>query len=441
MATPLGVARWPRMEFREAIARDAEDLRGLVESIVGLGHADAGGGLDLLGSLAVCGNSFRDQERRLDAAALRLRQDWLRIAHRPADMTLKSPCDGQHGHLASGITVEFGYERDLDVSVLEARGANYMVPIKGRAAELVLFRSGQAALTALIQLAVERWGVDAPLGVAYDGAYFETQALLGRWPARVVRPVRRNADIVIGEPVWCDGGFGHAAPPPASMASLAKAMILDTTLSGPAYDASRWSNPGAGPLFVVSSGLKLDQAGLELANVGMVRIYSRGADTVSARLRKLRALNGTGLTLDELSTLSAPWFMDRQYADRYTSAVFGNNRALAQAIGKASPVFEADCHPSLLEPDLQAPFCALRLRAPSPANYKRLLDRFETEIGRRGLLVAKGGSFGFRGHRYELIQPEPDQGCTFLRVAMGWRDGFSRQGLTDLLAEIAAGPR
>jgi hypothetical protein len=426
------------MEFREAIARDAEDLRSLAESIVGLGHADAGCGLELLAGLAVCGDSFRDQERRLDAAALRLRQDWLRIAHRPADITLKSPCDGQHGHLASGRTVEFGYERDLDVSVLEARGANYMVPIKGRAAELVLFRSGQAALTALIQLAVERWGADAPLRVTYDGAYFETQALLGRWPARVLRPAQCTADILIGEPVWCDGGFSRAVPPPASITSLAKAVILDTTLSGRAFDASPWLSPGCGPLFVVSSGLKLDQGGLELANVGMVRIYAQDTDTVAARLRKLRALNGTGLTLDELSTLSAPWFMDRQYADRYTSAVFSNNRALAQAIGTASPVFEADCHPSLLEPGLQAPFCALRLRAPSPANYKRLLDRFETEIQRRGLLAAKGGSFGFRGHRYELIEPEPDQGRTFLRVAMGWRDGFSRQGLTDLLAEIAA---
>ncbi len=60
---------------------------------------------------------------------------------------------------------------------------------------------------------------------------------------------------------------------------------------------------------------------------------------------KLRALTGAGLTLDELSALSAPWFMDRVYADHYTAAIFANNRALAQAIGTRSPVFGARCHP------------------------------------------------------------------------------------------------
>lgn len=430
------IRRLLTMNFRRAIARDAEDLRGLAESIVALGHVDAGYGLELLAGLAACGDSFRDQERRLDAAALRLRQCWLRVAHRPADATLKSPFAGQRGHVASGSDVDFGYERDLDVSLLESRGMDYMVPIDGCAAELVLFRSGQAALAALIQLAVQRWGAAASLSVTHDGAYFETRALLRQWPVRVVRPTSRGAALLIGEPVWCDGGFGRAAP----LTSAVSATILDTTLSGPAFDPSPWFHTDTGPLIVFSSGLKLDQAGLELANVGIVRIYSREANTVAAKLRELRALHGTGLTLDELSALSVPWFLDRQYADRYTRAVFTNNRTLAHTIGTTSPTFKADCHPCLLDPGLDAPFCALRLRDPSPANYKRLVARLEVEIERRGLLLAKGGSFGFRGHRYELIEPEPDDGCTFLRVALGWRDGFSREGVVDLLAEISDAP-
>ena len=70
----------------------------------------------------------------------------------------------------------------------------------------------------------------------------------------------------------------------------------------------------------------------------------------------------------------------------------------------------------------------------------RLAEIVERESDRRGLLVAKGGSFGFRGHRFELIEPEPGQGRTFLRVALGWRGGHSCRGLCDLFGELAAHP-
>jgi hypothetical protein len=226
-----------------------------------------------------------------------------------------------------------------------------------------------------------------------------------------------------------------------SYAASAQALFLDTTLSGPCCDLRAAMNGPQRLVIAYSSGLKLDQAGLELANAGIVRVYSRDdAAEVAGELRKLRALNGTGLTLDELSALSAPWFMERRYADRYASGVFASNRALAQAVGRNSPLFEPDCHPALIDPASEAPFCALRLRQPSRAGYRALLARLAGEIERRGLLAARGGSFGFRGHRYELIEPETGKGHTFLRIAMGWRDGYSRQGLCDLMAEMASRP-
>jgi hypothetical protein len=171
--------------------------------------------------------------------------------------------------------------------------------------------------------------------------------------------------------------------------------------------------------------------------VGIVRVLARdGSEEVGTGLRQLRGLTGGGLTLDELSALSAPWFMDRAYAGRYTAAIFANNRALAEAIGTRSPVFGNRCHPSLVDPAAEAPFCAMMLNESLPENYRALEAKIATECERRGLLAIKGGSFGFRGHRFELI--EPKDGQTFLRVAMGWRDGWSRQGLCDLFAELAA---
>lgn len=432
-------ARCQAMQFREAIDRDVEDLRGLADRIAH-SHPQTAIGLDVITGLAACGNDYGDQERQLDAAAWSLRKTWLALAHRPADATPKSPCAGQQAHVADGSDVDFGYERDLDASVLESRGAAYASKPAGWSADLVICRSGQAALANLLQFVVGRCGGDDALSIGHVGAYFETRSLLDAWPRRVLRRAPREAhevDVLLVEPIWCDGRFGVAADLPKAR----RALFVDTTMVGPAHDLGHYL--AYSPLVVAySSGLKLDQAGLELANVGIVRIFARDRDAqeVGSRLRRLRALTGTGLTLDELSALSAPWFMDRDYIDRYTAAIFANNRALAGTIGPDSAVFEASCHPSLIEAGADAPFCALTLRAPSRERYRRLAMLVEDTAERRRLTFARGGSFGFRGHRFELIEPEIGQGQTFLRVALGWRDGFSRQGICDLFAEIAAKP-
>lgn len=433
------------MKFREAIEQDAEDLRDLADQVSSMTDQPAVLA-DLTKELGACGNDQREQEQRLDAAALKLRRHWLELAHHPGDRTMKSPREGKVAHVPCGAAVAFGYERDLDVSLLEGRGETYLAPPTGWSGDVVLCRSGQAALASFVQFAVSRWGRTGPLTVAHAGAYFETAALLESWPQRVLQQVPPSStdtvDILIVEPVWCDGRFGVSDKVPRAR----RTVLIDTTMVGPAYDLTPHLPPADEAALVIaySSGLKLDQAGLELANVGIVRILTRNggedAKAIATALRGIRSLTGSGLTLDELSALSAPWFMDRAYVDRYTASIFANNRALAAAIGTSSPVFGARCHPSLLSPDFDAPFCALQLEDPSPANYKRLASIIERECKRRCLLVAKGGSFGFRGHRFELIEPEPEQGKPFLRIAMGWRAGHSQDGLCDLLGELAGHP-
>ncbi len=424
------------MEFREAIDRDVRDLRNLADRITARSR-DAPVRTDVLAGLAASGDDFLTQERKLDAAAWALRKTWLTLAHRPADDTPKSPYAGQSAHVAAGNDVDFGYERDLDVSMLEERRTDYMQSVDGWSTDLVLYRSGQAALAGLLQLAISQWGTTGALRIAHEGAYFETASLIDAWPHRVLKRVADKADVAIAEPVWCDGRFGCAE----SRSAPRHAFFLDTTMAGPAYDITPHLSGGCALIIAYSSGLKLDQAGLELANVGIVRIYARNgredARKVAESLRRIRALTGTSLTLDELSALSAPWFMDRRYVDHYTAGLFANNHALARAIGSASPIFGPRCHPSLLERAADAPFCAIELREPTAERYAALSQKVEAEIERRGLLASRGGSFGFRGHRFELIEPEAGQGRTFLRVALGWRDGHSRQGLCDLFAELA----
>jgi len=416
------------MEFRAAIEKDADDLRTLADRAAAVSGRD-----DFLPCQIASGNDWLTQERQLDAAAMTLRRNWLGVAHRPGDATLKSPRAGHVAHVACGSDVSFGYERDIDVSLLEQRRSYLRAPA-GWGTDLILFRSGQAALACLVHFAAAQWGKSHPLTVAHVGAYFETASLLASWPQRMIRQVEdaAAADIVIAEPVWCDGQFGCGKRLPMAR----HALLLDITMSGPTYDLAPHLDDC--PLVIAySSGLKLDQAGLELANAGIVRVLTRdGTTEVGTALRHLRGLTGSGLTLDELSALSAPWFMDRAYAEHYTAAIFDNNRALAEAVGSRSPLFGPCCHPSLVSPATEAPFCALTLNEPSPERYRALETKIAGECERRGLLAIKGGSFGFRGHRFELIEPE--DGRTFLRVAMGWRDGWSRQGLCELFAELAA---
>ncbi|HTG26450.1 MAG TPA: hypothetical protein VK681_41020, partial [Reyranella sp.] len=127
-------------------------------------------------------------------------------------------------------------------------------------------------------------------------------------------------DILLAEPVFCDGRFGVSDP--RGLPRARRALLLDTTLVGTAVDLSPWFERFDGPLVAVFR---------------------------------------SGLTLDELAALSAPWFLDRTYLQDYTAAIFAHNAALGSAIGRESAVFEERSHPSLVSAGAEAPFCAVRL--------------------------------------------------------------------------------
>jgi hypothetical protein len=381
-------------------------------------------------------------ESKLDAAALELRQRWFAAAHRPADVAMKSPCAGTTATMPGGGSVSLGYERDLDVSLLENRCPPDHVSPAGWRSTRILCRSGQAALSCLLHLVASLDRKSEALRVHHAGRYFETRALLNLWSShglRLENAETSTVDVLVGEPVQCDGQFAIADP--TTLPRAGRALLLDTTLSGPRVELAPWFAKIDGPLLAVfRSGLKLDQAGLELASVGIIQLFVRDDDDLGRKteeLRRIRALTGSGLTLDEMAALSAPWFLDAAYLRAYSNAIFANNAALAQAIGR-STVFEDACHPSLLEgasAEAVAPFCTFRLRNGELGAHRKLLAAVEAAITQRGLVVPEGGSFGFRGARYELV--EPANGRPFLRVAMGFRGGDSAQRFIEILCDLA----
>ena len=226
-------------------------------------------------------------------------------------------------------------------------------------------------------------------------------------------------------------------------------LMIDSTLVGPSLPMTRILDEARTlPLVVqASSGLKLDQAGLELANVGIVSLYAPVArrhelDAAMNRLRLLRRLNGTALTIDTVALLDIPFFLDPAAFYEYCTAVFTHNARLAHAV-RAGGVFETVAHPSLDGRNLpwaQAPFVFFHLRDDNPARYVELERLVVDAAASRGLALERGGSFGFRGHRCEAILLDGAACKGIFKVALGARSGPSLDGIVSLLAEIAAFP-
>jgi hypothetical protein len=116
--------------------------------------------------------------------------------------------------------------------------------------------------------------------------------------------------------------------------------------------------------------------------------------------------------------------------------VFAHNAALARAVSARNRIFKTLGDADALS--AAAPYCAFELAAGNSAEgLHALADRIAGEATARGLLFERGGSFGFRGHRYEVIEPETGE-PPFLRVALGARDDHSCRGIIELMAELAA---
>jgi hypothetical protein len=84
-----------------------------------------------------------------------------------------------------------------------------------------------------------------------------------------------------------------------------------------------------------------------------------------------------------------------------------------------------------------APYCLVQLADDRPENYQALEQLIAREAKARNLRFDKGGSFGFRGHRYEAILPEAGEITPFFRIALGARGGWSRDGIIEMLCEVA----
>ncbi|MBV9421189.1 MAG: hypothetical protein JO348_15580 [Alphaproteobacteria bacterium] len=363
-----------------------------------------------------------DAERTLEQATRALRHVWLQAAASSTSRTYRSPTQDEHAATPSGRFHNFGYERDLQPNTLERRcSAFFDSPPTGWPQDHVLFSSGQAAMNAVLTLLASRQA--APLRYRHAGSYFETVDLLALFTGRFERSEQR-VDVLIAEPVWCDGErFGaHSFQSLAAQALHAgtRSIVVDSTLAGlddDLNDLLMALEPNT-EVFRLHSGLKLFQAGLELADVGIVSVYGgSGGDA----LRHIRTLQGSGLRFADVAALELPLFLDAPSTRRYECAIFAHNSALAAA-ARLNLALDA------VYPDARhAPFVIFRLAG---SDADTLDQKIAAAAQRQNLVFDQGGSFGFRSHRFETVRPEGKP--PFLRVALGRRAGPSLDGILDL---------
>jgi hypothetical protein len=402
------------------MAATAQDAEALVEAALGCGVP-------------------KEAELGFDQAARRLRAGWLRSVAAETARVLRSPTEREIVHLEHSRHDAYGYERDFQPESLEARCHGFFGPAPpGWTAAHVLFSSGQAALaTILLHLAQRRPG---KLKVAHVGSYFETRELV----ARACAPARdiAEAGCIIVEPIACDGRFTtHDTPAIARNLTRDQILVADETLSAPMTRLPtilEQALAGGVVLMRLVSGLKLLQQGLELANVGIVSVFAQDAEravSFADGLKRCRTLTGAGLRFADALALEAPFFLDRDATQTYADRVLTHNAALAREVAARNRVFKPLGGAGFA--GAAVPYCAFELASGNTAKaLEALADHIEGESKARGLLIERGGSFGFRGHRFEVIEPATGE-PPFLRVALGARDDHSCRGIIELMAQLA----
>jgi hypothetical protein len=413
-------------------------------------------------------------ERRLDELTARLREGWLATAEAAVRPQWKSPPLGTRRRLPRGGSLSYNYERALVPEPLEARLAAYRPAPPGWAEAHLAFASGMAALSTWLQTYVRAASAQARRQprAALWGGYFETHILFDllsgpgfswfapRRQEQLVEATRAGrVDLVLVEPVTYDWHL-HVLDLDTLVDAWSRragdrpsVLLLDTTLSGEelsaadVLDALRDAPPRL--VAVLSSGSKLEQQGLELANVGFLSLYTRdgirpAAGELARFLRKARSTLGTGLSLRDTAVLDAPFVLDPERSRRFARAVYDANARLASAVRREGGLFSAIVHPSrrpaATVPWAVGPFVVFRLREDAHEHYRLLLAVVREEARRRSLALTLGSSFGFRGDRFEAIRPEPVGPEGLFKVALGARGGPSAAGAAELLEELAACP-
>jgi hypothetical protein len=349
----------------------------------------------------------------------------------------------------------YAYDRQHPPKLLEERST------ESKVTGLLLCSSGMSALNVTFQGIAHL--LRRPRKLIALASYFETFTLL-RISAFSSHWERANSVIQLVE-ILSHGDIGVIFLEPVrydwSLATedwdiLCEAMaqldnppiiIADTTLCSKcdALESLLQRLKIITPLLVmVRSGIKLDQHGLELANLGVIEWYLHPcSDRSFSKLKEIfsacRVVLGATLTWPDACALAPSFVLNNSSFKDFSSGVFATNRLLYNKVVRCGGLFEDIIHPEMPWP---APFVLFKLRIGGHDNYRELAKLISREQLRRGLHWKMSGSFGFRSAHYETILPEeqvrPNESPVgVLKIAAGRYAGAQLHSIIDLLNELA----
>lgn len=332
----------------------------------------------------------------------------------------------------------------------------------GGSSDVVLCSSGMASLNVVFQSL--NFLMDSSNTLAVFASYFETLSLLRICPFSQ-RFVRANSEselseiiadeqvgVVLVEPVHYNWALSTTFWPDILTSLAARDdppfVILDTTLTGVCSAQTELLSQlrSVVPVVIcVRSGIKLDQKGLELTNLGVVEIYCADtliAEKIAATVRKCRSICGATLTWQDACALAPRVVCTPSSVCEYGHAVFNNARELFDRLKNVGGLFKRVSHP---EPPWPAPLVILELADGGSENYRELATILDVQQRKRGLNWQMSGSFGFRTQRFETILPEEllrsgESHAGALKIASGCYAGARHHAILEIIEELAAYP-
>lgn len=175
------------------------------------------------------------------------------------------------------------------------------------------------------------------------------------------------------------------------------------------------------------SAVKLDQAGLELINLGVAEIYHLQESTLfyrfEERLRERRGITGRSLNLFSLACLDYHFILNPKYLYEHEALIAANNARFATNL---YPKMNSGIFKKLHFPGIEmgkmgiCPFSIIEMDESATIDDLSLVASvISWEAKRRHTSLTYGGSFGFIFPRFDIIISDKRVNSGFIKVSMG----------------------
>ena len=392
-----------------------------------------------------------------------IRNIWLTHTSSISCRSFRSPPISVANKFIKGITYE--YERLIESDFLEKKLQNYRTKVSRWESEHLLFSSGMSAITTIINSIIFMKPEDiCKIDIAFCGAYFETKHYLEIISSenvhldvcgdvldfkKFMHKDSSGIKIIFIEPVFYDSNLTTFDL--INFLAILKNyptvnplfVIFDTSLVGNRIPFSEIltafiSKPET--IFIqINSGLKLEQQGLELSNLGIASIFlhQKVSKSISnyfvMAIKRLRGLQGLNLRTTEMMALNTPFVFDLEKTNSFMDKIFENNKFLAESLFNHMN-FGTISHPYISNPSGRifewnvSPFVIIKI--PNFSDYRVIITIIQYECKLRNIVFIFGNSFGFRHHRLEYITPNiNDETSSFMKIACG----YETTGLNEII--------